>query len=119
MSKDLALITKGELSRSETNLLNKNQAQLLLQRTPKKYVRKRPAKGGGEWEYVTGGYVKKVLNLMFGFDWDFQILDRQVYLESKEVVVHGRLTCRVEGGTIVKEQFGNKDIVTRKNSNTP
>lgn len=109
---DLALISPDELSLVDDNSLNSKQLKLILQRTPEKYVKKRPAKGGGTWDYVTGGYVRKCLNLMFGFDWDFEILDEKIL--HGEAVVKGRLTCRTNGKTIVKTQFGNKDIMYKK-----
>lgn len=109
---DLALISPDELSLVEDNSLNARQLKLILQRTPEKYVKQRPAKGGGTWDYVTGGYVKKCLNLMFGFDWDFEILDEKILYG--EAIVKGRLTCRTNGKTIVKTQFGNKDIMYKK-----
>lgn len=116
---DLALITESELSYVEDNSLNAKQLKNLLKRTPSQYVKQRPAKGGGSCNYVTGGYVKKVLNLMFGWDWDFEILDEQIFYEAKEVVVKGKLTCRTNGRTIVKMQYGNKDIICKKETTTP
>lgn len=110
--KDLALISAEDLSLVEENGLNENQLALILKKTPKQYVHKRPAKGGGDWDYVTGGYVKKCLNLMFGWDWDFEILDEKII--HGEAIVKGKLTCRSNGKTIVKMQFGNKDIVYKK-----
>jgi hypothetical protein len=109
---ELALVTVDELTFSEANVLNQQQLQKLLSVTPKQYVKKRPAKGGGEWEYVTGGYIRKVLNLMFGWDWDFEILDEKIM--HGEAIVKGRLTCRSAGKTIIKTQYGNKDIILRK-----
>jgi hypothetical protein len=114
-TKSLALINESDLSLVENNSLNAKQLAIILKRTPKQYVKKRPAKGGGEWEYVTGGYVKKCLNLMFGWDWDFEIVDENIMIEAKEVVVKGKLTCRSGGKTIVKMQYGNKDIMFRVN----
>jgi hypothetical protein len=108
---DLALITKEDLNKSGQLTLNEAQLNLVLAKTPAKYVKSRPAKGGGTWDYVTGGYVKKMLNLMFGWDWDFEITDEKILIEAGEVVVKGRLTCRVGDKTIVKMQFGNKDIM--------
>lgn len=113
------VVTKEELSLVNNNSLNKGQLGQLLKTTPAKYVRERPAKGGGKWRYVTGGYVKKCLNLMFGWDWDFEIVDERIEIEAKEVIVKGRLTCRSNGSTIVKMQYGNKDIMFRKESKTP
>ena len=109
---DLALIDKTELSLVKENSLNEHQLALILKRTPPQYIKKRPAKGGGTWDYVTGGYVRKVLNLMIGWDWDFEILDHTII--SGEAVVKGRLTCRTNGKQIVKTQFGNKDIIYKK-----
>lgn len=114
---DLVLISPSELSKVKDNSLNSRQLEHLLKRTPSNYVRTRPAKGGGTWRYVSGGYVKKVLNLLFGWDWDFEILSETVY--DDEVVVKGKLTCRTNGKTIIKTQFGNKDIIRKKETQTP
>jgi len=109
---ELALIQPEELSLVENNALNKFQLERLLKKTPEQYVKQRPAKGGGKWDYVTGGYVKKCLNLMFGWDWSFEIVE-QIILHD-EAIVKGRLTCRSGGKEIIKMQFGNKDIIYRK-----
>ena len=109
MSDKALVVSESELALVENNSLNRNQLQQLLKKTPEKYIRSRPAKGGGNWDYVTGGYVKKVLNLLFGWNWDFEIIDQQI-LEG-EVIVRGRLTCRTNGNTIVKMQYGNKEII--------
>ncbi len=117
MNKEKALVvSKEDLSLVKNNSLNQNQLGQLLKKTPEKYIKERPAKGGGKWKYVSGGYVKKCLNLMFGWDWDFEIVDEQILIESKEVVVKGRLTCRTvdDNGNsrqIIKMQYGNKDII--------
>jgi hypothetical protein len=108
----LALINADDLSLVDDNSLNANQLALILKKTPAQYVKARPAKGGGTWDYVTGGYVKKCLNLMFGWDWDFEIIEQMVM--HGEAIVKGKLTCRSNGKEIVKMQFGNKDIMYRK-----
>jgi hypothetical protein len=109
MSNDLALINESDLSLVDNNSLNANQLNLILRNTPKQYVHQRPAKGGGNWDYVTGGYVKKCLNLMFGWDWSFEIIDEKIL--HGEAIVKGKLTCRSNGKEIIKMQFGNKDII--------
>ena len=119
MSKELALVEASELSFVEGNSLSPQQLKHILKRTPKQYIKQRPAKGGGTWSYVTGGYVKKCLNLMFGWDWDFEIISERIEIDAKEVIVKGRLTCRSNGRTIVKMQYGNKDIIFRKGTTTP
>lgn len=108
-AKDLALV--------DNNSLNDKQLKLLLKRTPPQYVKKRPAKGGGTWDYVSGGYVRKVLNLMFGWDWDFEVVSEQV--AGGQVIVKGRLTCRVNGRSIVKMQYGCKEIMYKRGTTDP
>jgi len=108
----IAIVTEKELALVGDNLLNKQQLAFIMLRTPKEYVKKRPAKGGGEWSYVSGGHVKKCLNLMFGWDWNFEIMEQLVM--HGEAIVKGKLTCRTNGREIVKMQFGNKDIMYKK-----
>jgi hypothetical protein len=115
--KDLALVSAQDLSLVHENALNEKQLNVLLRRTPQKYIHSRPAKGGGTWDYVSGGYVKKVLNIMFGWDWDFEIISELV--QDGEAIVKGKLTVRTNGKTIVKTQYGNKDIICKKGTNTP
>lgn len=117
---ELATVHADDLSLVEDNILNASQLNILLKATPKKYVHTRPAKGGGQWEYVTGGYVRKVLNLMFGWDWDFEIVDERIEIAAKEVIVKGKLTCRMSNGrSIVKMQYGNKDIIFKRGTEIP
>lgn len=119
----IAIVQESDLSKVEFNLLNASQLKLLLAKTPKKYVHKRPAKGGGTWDYVTGGYIKKVLNLMFGWDWDFKVVNSTIQLEAGQVIIHGELTVRIDKGdriaTVVKHQFGRADVKFKKSDKTP
>lgn len=111
MSNNELLVNPAELTMVKS-VLNPEQMGLLLKRTPERYIRKRPAKGGGEWDYVSIGYVTKCLNVMFGFDWDFEILEQLIL--NGEAIVKGKLTVRVDGRAIVKTNFGNKDIIYKK-----
>ncbi len=51
---------------------------VLTQRTPKEAVRYRTGPGGRTLAYVEGAWVIRQLNLAFGWDWDFEVRDRQV-----------------------------------------
>lgn len=117
MSTEIVKIEAKELSLVKDNSLNASQLQLLMKRTPSKFVKKRPAKGGGTWDYVSGGYIRKVLNLMFGWDWDFEVVNEMV--QGNQVIVKGKLTCRVNGRSIIKMQFGCKEIMMRKGTSDP
>jgi len=90
--------------------ISKEQLLFILQKTPKEHIYRRKAKGGDYWDYVTGVYVKKVLNYCFGWMWDFEIKEHG--REGNLVWVLGRLTIKNQKGEvmIVKEQFGRADI---------
>jgi hypothetical protein len=117
--KNLPEITKSELAKCDNKLLNTKQLNLLLGATPQNHKYKRPAKGGGTWDFVTGTYVKKVLNLMFGWDWDFQVKQFEYNLQAKQCLVLGTLKVRTGGKEIIKEQFGRADIKFRKDGTLP
>jgi isopentenyldiphosphate isomerase len=51
---------------------------------------------------------------MFGWDWDFEIIDEKFDLEIGQAYVKGKLTCRVNGKPIIKMQFGRADIKFKK-----
>lgn len=99
--------------------VSENQLAFLMGKTPAHHIYERPAKGGGKWNYVTGVYVTKVLNYVFGWNWDFQIVDKG--REGDLVWVQGRLQIRDKNGNvrIIKEQFGRADIKFKKNSKDP
>lgn len=99
--------------------LTTKQLNLLLKPTPAEYVHKRRAKGGGFWDYVSVGYVTKVLNLAFGFDWDFIIHDQQYDLEVGQAWVKGELCIRAGASTVRKMQFGRVDIKFKKDGSGP
>ena len=69
---------KGKYTLVKDSPVSTQQILKIVQRTPKAHVHQRPGKGGGTWDYVTGTYVKKVLNFTFGWLWDFQILDKGI-----------------------------------------
>lgn len=114
ITKKVAVINEHDLTKVKS-LLTVDQLNLMLAKTPESQIRKRKAKGGGTWDYVTGAYIKKVLNLMFGFDWDFNILDYKFDINVGQAFVHGRLTVSVVDNygnvrKIIKEQFGRQEI---------
>ena len=83
------------------SILNANQVQKIFNTTNTKYVYKRPAKGGGQWNYVRTSYVRRTLDGIFGFNWDFEIVTPddvafQMAALTGVVSVRGRLTMRTK-----------------------
>lgn len=114
----MAKSTREESMDRELTLSNskfdKAQIKFMLGSTPKKHIYQRKAKGGGEWDYVTGIYVKKVLNYVFGWNWDFEVKEHGV--QGETIWVLGKLTVRTTDAVVVKEQFGRSDIKFKKDS---
>ena len=91
------------------------QSLKIMQRTPAQYIYERPGKGGQKFKYVPVKYIEKTLNFIFGWNWDFQILSKEVYLLESghgQIVTHGRLVVKNSDGTqtVTKEQFGSKEV---------
>ncbi len=93
--------------------LNKAQLNFISQKTPEQFVKVRPGPGGMQLKYVEVGYVISVLNQVFGWDWDFRIMDQQI--GKKQVWVRGELTVRLKDHSITKGQFGGSDIKSNRN----
>lgn len=110
------------------SVLNRNQIQKIFNSTPKKYQYSRPGKGGGNWTYVKSSYVRKVLDSVFGFSWDFDIETTlaeafEIAKVTKMCVVKGKLTVNVkvdgQWQKISKTQFGRAEVKMKRDSDIP
>lgn len=108
MDNEIIEISEDELKIAGNILFNRDQLNFLFKRTPDKYIKERPAKGGGKWKYVNTNYTQKTLNLLFGWDWDFEIISE--IINDYQVIVKGKLTCRIGDKVISKTQYGRKDL---------
>lgn len=119
------MTNKKEITTTETNNnrlvvadysspFSENQLKTILTKTPKEQIKKRPGKGGGQFDFVSGVYVKKQLNYIFGFNWNFEITGQDK--STNQVIVRGKLSVKVfdknigEYVEITKEQFGRADV---------
>ena len=116
-----------QISRTKS-IFNTNQVQKIFNSTASRFKYQRPAKGGGQWTYVETSYVRKVLDGLFGFDWDFEIETSvgeafEVAKLTKTCVVKGKLTGRVvvDGQTraVTKSQFGRSEVKFKKDTHEP
>lgn len=104
--------------------MSDKQKLFLLQKTPKEHIYSRPAKGGGTWDYVTGIYVQKVLNFVFNWNWDFEVVDEWEYPRLSDTPTHivckGKLTVKVLQSNklyeITKTQYGRVEVKYKKDS---
>lgn len=114
--------TKDAILKADTGM-SVEQVQKFFTTTPKNKILKRPAKGGGEWSYVSGSYVTQVLNSLFGFMWQFEIVTPMDELlktsSSGTIVLQGRLKVKIGDDWIIKEQFGRKEVAYKKGTKEP
>ena len=114
----------SQVTRTQS-VLNQNQIQKIWNSTPQRYKYSRPAKGGGQWTYIKSSYVRKVLDSVFGFNWNFDIETTlaeafEVAKLTKVCIVKGTLIGKVwnEGQwvEIKKTQFGRSEVKFKKDS---
>ncbi|MFQ6089995.1 MAG: Rad52/Rad22 family DNA repair protein [Candidatus Bipolaricaulia bacterium] len=106
-----------ELNENLPTVFTEEQVNFLLQRTPEKAIRQRKGRGGKMLTYITQQYVTRLLNKVFGFNWDFDVLWEQI--GKREVIVKGRLTVRANDIEISKTQFGGAEIKRYKENGQP
>ena len=117
----------NQVSRAKS-VLNQNQIQKIFNSTPAKYKYTRPAKGGGNWTYIKSSYVRKVLDGVFGFNWNFEIETTlaeafEIAKFTKVCVVKGTLTGKVhvdgEWVEICKTQLGRCEVKIKSGTDQP
>ena len=94
------------LDETTDKAFTKRQLLEIRKRTPQSEIETKEDETGFKYRTVKGSYMKKKMNIIFGWNYDFQIISREHYSASKEVLVLGRLTIRSGSNTIIKEQFG-------------
>lgn len=119
----MAKIEKDAILKVESGL-TLSQIQKFFTETPANKVKERPAKGGGSWKYVEGSYVTQVLNSLFGFMWQFEILtptDQALDMAMKTglVALQGRLKVKIGDDWVIKEQYGRKEVAFKKGTKDP
>ena len=112
----------SKLIRAESGLTTA-QIQKFFSETPKDKIKSRPAKGGGQWDYVSGSYVTQVLNSLFAFNWSFEVTtsmqEALATAKTGTIVVQGRLKVKIGDEWITKEQYGRKEVAFKKGTNEP
>ena len=116
------IVQKDAILKVESGL-TLDQVKKFFTATPSNKIKSRPAKGGGEWKYVSGSYVTQVLNSLFGFNWSFEVTttmqEALATAQTGTVVVQGRLKVKIGDEWIVKDQYGRKEVAYKKGTTTP
>lgn len=121
---DLKQVTRGH------SILNENQVQKLFNSTPGRWTYTRDGKAGQKWRYVKRGYVRRTLDSVFGFNWDFvpetPVSEAyEVAAKTGSVIVKGTLYARVlsNNGQLIAElkkgDYGTKVVAFKKGTKEP
>lgn len=110
----------NDLKKTEQyGLTDPSKEKLILEKTPSKYIKLKPGRGGMQLAYVETGYMIDRLNKIFNYMWSFEIKEKTQNQSLTQCQVLGRLTgyvvIPVPNGQpiiqpIVKEQWGGSDI---------
>lgn len=111
------LFTKHQIENLSGLAFTKDQIKQLSKPTPAKETETKEDEQGRKYKSVKASFMKRQMNLIFGFNYDFQIVSREFV--SGEALVHGRLIIRSNGHTVTKEQFGKCNVIfeTKQNGN--
>jgi len=87
---------------------SERQLQIIKRATPKEHIEEKADNKGNKVKYVSGNYVKSVLNELFNYNWQENILKTDFFPSPNAcVVAHVRLTGYTDNGLpVIKEQFG-------------
>lgn len=117
---------KDELTTVEYGLVDKNKLDLVIEKTPDKYIKHRQGRGNMIFDYVEAGYMIDRLNKIFNYMWSFEVKESKVNQSMTQVAVLGKLTGFIVIPSsppivqaIVKEQWGGSDIKKSSTSGSP
>ena len=99
------------------SLLSTKQRNALGRSTALHHIKFRPGAGGKVFTYVTGDYMRNMMNYVFGSNWSFEITAREIV--GADIIVQGRITARVGDQTLIKDQFGGAKIKLGKYDKKP
>lgn len=116
--------TEAELKMFLTNkpLFNERQMKFINRKTPESEIEIKTDKGGFKYKSVKAAYVKALVTMVTGGNYDFEIISEEFIPSTKETKVKARLTIRSNGQTSFREQIGqhycNSKTDVEKNKTT-
>lgn len=109
----------NELRSIFESYLTDEQILMINEPTPAEYIETKKDEDGHTYKSVKAYYVKKRLNLIFGFGWRFKIIRGEYQANAGECITHGRLTIPTSKGKIIREQFGKSTVeFSKRNTRT-
>jgi len=106
------LFSKKELSlfNSQNPIFNEEQIKFINRKTPDSQTELKEDKNGCKYKSVKASYIKALLMMVTGGNYNFEVKSREIFELTKEVIVEARLTIVVNGKTFVREQIGQHHL---------
>lgn len=117
MDNELSLVNpqgKEDLQAVQKEKYDKALTNLITGRTPKDVIFQKPSGHGSSVDYVPGWWFVDQLNSLFGYNWDFEILDQGV--QGDQIWVKGKLTVRLGLSVITKVAYGGGKMKSKTNA---
>lgn len=92
--------------------------------TPLKEIKTRPGRGGGSQRYVDIAYMVEQANLLTTFNWKQEVVKEEEFRSKDGKVLEIGVLVKVtffnpDGTGISKEQWGQKEVMYQKGTDTP
>lgn len=103
--------TKAELEifSAQDPIFNEAQFKIINRKTPKSEIEENTDSSGNAYKSVTSAYVKALVTLVTGGNYNFEIKDQAFLSASKEIKTTARLTIVSNGKTFIREQNGKSE----------
>lgn len=107
--------TEAEMKMFLTNkpLFNERQMKFINRKTPEAETEIKTDKSGFKYKSVKAAYLKALVTMVTGANYDFEIISEEFILSTKETKVKARLTIRSNGQTAFREQIGQHYLNSR------
>lgn len=106
---DLALaMLDDECLKHAMNTGNFQDVLIYFQKTQKEFIKRRKGRGGREYNYVEGWYVKQALNVISKFQWS-SFIDGSLR-DGDFIVVWGRVEITIAGQKYTQSAYGRNEI---------
>ena len=99
-----------ELYNQFSPLFNDAQMKVINRKTPEAEVETKTDKNGFKYKSVKAAYVKALVTLVTGGNYDFEIMKEEFILSTREVKVTARMTIRSNGQTSFRDQIGQHHL---------
>lgn len=96
--------------------MSESLRDILASRTPRQFIQQRPGPGGQQFDYVEVGYVRRMLDRVFGLWWSEEcssLTTPSEVLQTSQVVVHVRIVVRnpANGQIVVfRDGYGSSEV---------